>query len=92
MNNEIIEIDDEKVKINVDGEIKEYDVLFSYDSPDADETYKAYTTGNDEEGNLIIHFLKASLLTKEQYVPVEDPEELKMLEKVLQTLMEKYQN
>ena len=92
MKNEMTEIEDEKITVEVDGVEKEFDVLFKYDSPDVDYTYAAITDNTfDAEGNLAIRFIKASAFTEMNYVPVTDPEELEMMDKILQDILKKMQ-
>lgn len=93
MNNEISEIENDKLVIELNGEKKECDVLFTYDSPDVDYTYVAFTDNSkDKNGNLVIMFGKASEFTDMKYVPVTEQEELDMLEEVLKDILKNYQN
>ena len=48
-------IDDDKIKIELDGEEKEYDLLFSFDCEENGRRYIGYTDNSfDEEGKLKI--------------------------------------
>ena len=93
MNNEIMEIEDEKIIVEINGVKNEFDILFTYDSPDVDATYVAFTDNSiDKEGNLVIMFGKASAFTDMKYVQVTDPDELKMLDDIVVDILKKYEN
>ena len=65
-------IDDDKIKIELDGEEKEFDLLFSFDCEENGRRYVGYTDNSfDEEGKLKIEV--------SSFDPNEDPISFKPL-------------
>ena len=89
--NEIMEIDDQKVITTINGEEKECDLLFTYDADELNETIIGYTDNTYDENNKLNVFVsKYSMMNPSQLVTVSDPEELALVEDVINDIKEHY--
>ena len=80
----------DKLKIMVDGEEKVYDIYFSFTCPQTNKGYIAYSDHEkDNEGNEII--LVSSYdpsVSKEELHEITDPKEMQMVEDVFNKIKE----
>lgn len=78
------------VMIDENGQEKEYDVLFTFESEETNKNYIAYTDNTiDETGNVEVY---ASIYNPEdpqtKLEPIESEKEWKVIETILETLQE----
>ena len=78
----------QKIKIEKDGVIKEYDVLFTFDSPIKDILYIGYTDntiGKNERKNVFVSSYNKN--TKDNnFEPITNIDELSFINKTLQNI------
>ena len=69
---------------NNNGDSKEFDILFTFESNHTHKNYVTYTDySKDEEGNINCY---SSVLEEGKLLSIETEEELKMIDKMLQTI------
>jgi len=75
----------EKITVkNKNGDSKEFDILFTFESNHTHKKYVTYTDySKDEDGNINCY---SSMKEENELFPIETEEELKMIEKMLQTI------
>jgi uncharacterized protein YrzB (UPF0473 family) len=89
--NEFNEIDDQKIITTINGEEKECDLLFTYDADELNETIIGYTDNTyDENNKLNIYVSKYTMMNPSQFITVDDPEELALVQDVINDIQEHY--
>ena len=89
--NEFEEIADQKITTTINGEEKECDILFTYDAEELDETIIGYTDNtNDSEGKLNIYVSKYTMFNPNELTPVTDPEELALVNDIMNEIQTHY--
>lgn len=88
---EFEEFENKKIKVVIDGEEKECDVLFTYDADGLDEVFVGYTDNStNEKGELNIYTSKYSILNPNELIAVTDPEEKALMDDVIKQIIEEY--
>ena len=82
------------VMIDENGQEREYDVLFTFESEETNKNYIAYTDNTiDETGNVEVY---ASIYNpgdpQTKLEPIESEKEWKVIETILETLQEEVRN
>lgn len=83
-------MDQDKLKVEKDGETIEYDMLFSFDSEDTMKTYIGYTDGkiaNNGRKNIYVSAINP-LSADNKLEDITDPREIAMVQDVLQQIDE----
>lgn len=77
----------EKLTIrNIDGQEKEYDILFTFEFNRTKKKYVAYTDySKGDDGNMNCY---SYILEDTKLLPIETEEEIKVVERLLQTITE----
>ena len=81
-------IDDEKIQLEVDGEIKEYDILFTFTSEDTMRLYIGYTDHSVTDGRENIYVGAVSIDNPESFIQELDIQEKIMIMEVLEEIEE----
>lgn len=92
MNNKIEEIEDQKLELVINGELKECDLLFTYDGENVDMPIIGYTdnTKNDK-GELNIMVSKYDpLFGYDTLEAVTDPKELELVNKIIADIQNEF--
>ena len=81
-------MDDQKITLEVNGEKKEFDVLFTFTSEDTGKAYIGYTDNSKtKEGRVNIFYSSYDpVFGPEKLEKVTDPSEVEMIKEVLQEI------
>ena len=90
--NEIEEMEDQKITVEINGEMVECDVLFTYDSEAVDRTIIGYTDNTyGDNGALNILVSKYDpFFGPNKLEPVTEPEDVEICKKIIQDIIKQY--
>ncbi len=80
-------VDDEKIVVEINGEQKECDVLFTFTSDDTGKGYIGYTDNSESNGRKNIYYSSFDpIFGTGKLEKVTNPEEIEMVKEVLQEI------